>query len=266
MQKNQNIWNAEKYEKHADFVPRLAFPLIDLLGDIKGKKILDVGCGDGTLTLELVNRGADVIGIDSSPEMVKASKSKGIKAILGTATDLPFYEEFDAVFSNAVLHWVPEAEKALENIAKSLKDGGIFVAEFGGKGNIQSIIQAMEQVFEENPEFGKFKNIWYFPDANEYKSLLEKAGFKVEYIELIPRPTPIDHIQNWLEIFTNVYTSHLAKSQINLFRSRVRELLKSRLYTPEKGWVADYVRLRLKAVKNYRLVKSALNSYIDNMI
>jgi len=249
VQKNQNIWNAEKYEKHADFVPRLAFPLIDLLGDIKGKKILDVGCGDGTLTLELVNRGADVIGIDSSPEMVKASKSKGIKAILGTATDLPFYEEFDAVLSNAVLHWVPEAEKALENIAKSLKDGGIFVAEFGGKGNIQSIIQAMEHVFKENPEFGEFKNVWYFPDVNEYKALFEKTGFNVEYIELIPRPTPIDEIQNWLEIFTNIYTSHLTERQTELFRNRVKELLEDKLYSPENGWIADYVRLRLKAMK-----------------
>ncbi len=249
MQKNQNTWNAEKYGKHADFVPKLAFPLIDLLGDIKGKKILDVGCGDGTLTLELVKRGADVTGIDSSPQMVAASKSKGIKAFVGTVTDMPFDSEFDAIFSNAVLHWVPEAEKALENIAKSLKDGGIFVAEFGGKGNIQSIIQAMEQVFEENPEFGEFKNVWYFPDVNEYKALLEKTGFNVEYIELIPRPTPIDHIQNWLEIFTNIYTSHLTERQTELFRNRVKELLEDKLYSPENGWIADYVRLRLKAMK-----------------
>ncbi|WP_456400350.1 class I SAM-dependent methyltransferase, partial [Persephonella sp.] len=167
----KNTWDAKKYGKHAEFVPKLAFPLIELLGEIKGKKILDVGCGDGTLTLELV-RGADVTAIDSSPEMVEVSKSKGIKAFLKTVTDLHYNYEFDIVFSNAVLHWVPEPEKALKNIANSLKDGGIFVAEFGGKGNIRSIIQAMEQVFEENPEFGEFKNVWYFPDVNEYKELL----------------------------------------------------------------------------------------------
>ncbi|WP_457623166.1 class I SAM-dependent methyltransferase [Persephonella sp.] len=245
----KNTWDAKKYGKHAEFVPKLAFPLIELLGEIKGKKILDVGCGDGILTLELVKRGADVTAIDSSPEMVEVSKSKGIKALLKTVTDLHYNYEFDIVFSNAVLHWVPEPEKALKNIANSLKDGGIFVAEFGGKGNIRSIIQAMEQVFEENPEFGEFKNVWYFPDVNEYKELLEKTGFNVEYIELIPRPTPIDDIENWLEIFTNVYTSHLTKNQTKLFRSRVKELLKSRIYTLKNGWVADYVRLRLRALK-----------------
>jgi len=246
----KNIWNAEKYGKHADFVPKLGLPLISLLGDIKGKNVLDVGCGDGTLTLELTKDGADVVGVDLSPEMVEASKSKGINANIGTVLDLPFNNEFDAVFSNAVLHWVHDAEKALENIANSLKNGGIFVAEFGGKGNIQSAIQAIKQVFEENPEFGEFKNVWYFPDVEEYEKLLEKTGFAVEYIELIPRPTPINDIENWLEIFfTNVYTSHLTEEQRELFRKNVRNILKGKIYTPENGWVADYVRLRLKAVK-----------------
>ncbi|WP_457638622.1 class I SAM-dependent methyltransferase [Persephonella sp.] len=245
----KNIWDAEKYSKHADFVPKLAFPLIDLIRELKGKKVLDLGCGDGTLTVELIKQGADVVGVDLSPQMVKASRSKGIKALVASATDLPFYEEFDVVFSNAVLHWVQEAEKALQNIAKSMKRGGIFVAEFGGKGNIQSIVEAMEQVFKENPEFGQFKNVWYFPDLQEYKQLLEKTGFKVEYIELIPRPTPIEDIENWLEIFTNVYTSHLSTQQERKFRNQVKEKLKKTIYSPQNGWTADYVRLRLRAVK-----------------
>jgi len=152
----KNIWIAEKYGKYADFVPKLGLPLVSLLEDIKGKKVLDVGCGDDTLTLELIKGGADVVGIDLSPEMVEASKLKGINANVGTVLDLPFNNEFDAVFSNAVLHGVHDAEKALENIANSLKNGGIFVAEFGGKGNIQSAIQAIKQVFEENYKNGGF--------------------------------------------------------------------------------------------------------------
>ncbi len=247
--KEKNSWNVEKYNKHTSFVSKLAMPVLDLLGDIKDKKILDVGCGEGTLAKEIAQRGAKVIGIDLSQEMVNATKAKGIEAYFCSVTALPYESEFDAVFSNAVLHWVQEAKEAVVNINKALKQDGVFVAEFGGDGNIKSIVNAMREVFKNHKEYGEFKNIWYFPSDKEYKKLLEESGFRVEYIELIKRPTPIDDIVNWLDVFTNGFTKHLSQTQVKSFRKEVREFLKTTNYTIKNGWIADYVRLRVKAVK-----------------
>ncbi len=244
-----NEWSVEKYTRHAGFVNELGMPVVALLDPKKGEKILDLGCGEGTLALEIARTGAKVVGVDLNEEMVATAKAKGLDAFVASATNLPFEEEFDAVFSNAVLHWVKESRRVVQNIARSLKRGGRFVAEFGGAGNISHIMNAMQEVFSRHPEYGLFEEMWYFPSDTEYKALLEKEGFWVEYIELIPRPVPIDDIANWLAVFTNGVTEHLDESQTEVFRHEVRELLKPKLYSKEKGWVADYIRIRVKAVK-----------------
>jgi len=246
---NTNEWNADKYNKHANFVSNLAFPVIDLLELKKNESILDLGCGDGTLAVEMEKLGANVIAVDLSENMVSKTKEKGIQSFVMSATELTFENEFDAVFSNAVLHWVKDADKAIKKILKSLKSDGRFIAEFGGYGNIKYLTDAMQEVFNNNKEFGSFNNPWYFPKDTDYKQLLEQNGFNVEYIKLIPRPTKIDDMSNWLDIFANGIISHLTEEQQKQFKQEVRVILEPKIYSNKDGWVADYVRLRLKATK-----------------
>jgi len=248
-QKETNKWNPQSYNKHTAFVSQLALPVVDLLDPQEGETILDVGCGDGTLAVEMERRGARVMGVDMSSEMVEACKANGVEAHVGSVTALPYEEAFDAVFSNAMLHWVKEARLAVQNIAKSLKTGGRFVCEFGGEGNAFVLVRAMEEVFAVHPEFGLFDNPWYFPSVDEYRTLLESEGFRVTYAELIPRPTPMDDIMHWLDIFTNGVTKHLSQEQFEIFKSECRDSLKTKIYSEEEGWVLDYVRLRVKAVR-----------------
>ncbi len=244
-----NQWNPNTYNRHTAFVSQLALPVVDLLDPKDGEKILDVGCGEGTLAVEIERRGAKVVGIDMSAEMIEQCQAKGIEAYVGSVTNLPYDEEFDAIFSNATLHWVKDAKGAIQNIAKSLKSGGRFVCEFGGEGNVYHVISAMKEVFTKHPEFGVFDNPWYFPSVEAYKILLESEGFSIEYIEIIPRPTPMDDISNWLDIFANGVTKHLSKEQFKMFKQECKEVLKETIYSEEEGWMLDYKRLRLRAIK-----------------
>lgn len=247
--KETNNWNAKKYNKHASFVSALALPVVELLNPKENEKILDLGCGDGTLASEIEKYGANVIAVDLSENMVLKSKEKGLESYVMSATELPYENAFDAVFSNAVLHWVKDATLAIKKIHTSLKEEGRFVAEFGGYGNIQSLTDAMQEVFEKSDDFGVFSNPWYFPNVEEYKRLLEENGFDVKYIELIPRPTPIDDISNWLDIFANGIVSHLTQEQKSIFKNKMRKILVTKIYTQDEGWVADYVRIRIHATK-----------------
>jgi len=245
----KNNWNAQKYNKHASFVSALALPVVELLNPKPNEKILDLGCGEGTLALEIERYGAKVVCVDLSEDMVERTKEKGLEAKVMSATHMPFVEEFDAVFSNATLHWIKESQEAVENIHRALKVGGRFVAEFGGDGNIHYIENAMREVFSKHPKYGKFDDVWFFPSTNDYQEMLEKQGFEVGYIERIPRPTPIDDIANWLAVFTNGFTEHLNEHDQASFRAEVRDILKSKIYSKEQGWVADYVRIRVEAFK-----------------
>jgi len=247
--KETNNWDTNKYTKHASFVSTLGMPVVDLLAPQKGEKILDLGCGEGTLALELEKYGAVITAVDLNEEMVEKSRTKGLDAHIMSVTELIYQEKFDAVFSNAVLHWVRDSKLAVQNIYKSLKYGGRFVAEFGGYGNVYQIISAMREVFDKHKEYGKFDDFWFFPTLKEYQSILEAQGFEVKYIELIPRPTPIDDISNWLDIFANGIIANLNDNQKIQFKKETRDILKDKIYTQKDGWVADYIRLRVFAIK-----------------
>lgn len=249
MKRNENSWNASEYTKHAAFVSNLALPVVDLLAPIEGEEVLDLGCGEGTLALEIQKSGAKVMGVDLSHEMVKSARAKGIDAIVMSATELEFKSRFDVVFSNAVLHWVKDSETAVRNIYEALKPNGRFVAEFGGLGNCKIAVDAMKEVFKNHPEFGAFEDPWYFPSVEEYSTLLESYVFSVEYCELIPRPTPVDDIANWLDLFANGVTAHLSCEEFKVFKEEVRSITKSILFDENSGWHVDYVRLRVKAVR-----------------
>ncbi len=249
MRRNVNSWNANNYNKHAAFVSDLALPVVDLLAPKEGEEILDMGCGEGKLAVEIQKSGAKVTGVDLSAEMVESAKARGIDASVMSATELSFQNQFDAVFSNAVLHWIKEPKKVIENVYNALKAQGKFIAEFGGEGNAKTLVDAMEAVFKDHPEFGAFENPWYFPSVKEYKELLESRGFRVDYIELIPRPTPVDDVTNWLDLFANGVTAHLSADEIAAFKEEVVLQVREKLYDENSGWHVDYMRLRLKALK-----------------
>lgn len=242
-------WNADEYVDHASFVAEYGMPILKLLDPKPKERILDLGCGDGALTQKLTVTGASIHGVDSSPSMIKTAKSRGLSSEVLSGENLTFNNEFDAVFSNAALHWMTDSKAVIKGVHNSLKKGGRFVGEFGGKGNVGALVTAMERVFLRNSEFGHFRNPWFFPSTEEYKAQLEQCGFQVSHIELIPRPTPLDSgVREWLKIFSNGITSQLNEKQKGNFLAEVEELVKSSLLHGER-WVADYIRLRFVAHK-----------------
>ena len=244
-----NNWNPDTYNKHASFVSTLGMDVFNLLAPQKDEDILDVGCGEGTLALKMQEKGAKVIGVDVSNQMLDTSRRKGIDARYMSVEALAFTEQFDAVFSNATLHWIINPEIAIKNIYAVLKEEGRFVSEFGGYQNLDILLTVMQEVFNEHKEYGEFINPWYFPRDDEYKALLEKAGFKVEYIELIKRDTPIDDIGKWIEIFANGIIKSLTSQQKKECIDLIKERVKDKYVHKQGNVILDYVRIRLKAVK-----------------
>ena len=246
----KQTWRANQYSDHASFVSELGSPVVSLLNPIPGEHILDLGCGDGSLTEKIQRVGATVIGVDSSASMVDGARSRGITAEVMPAESLSFSNEFDAVFTNAALHWMPDYISVIRGVHHALKSGGRFVGEFGGQGNIQSLIDAMRDTFVENSDFGEFSIPWYFPNEQDYSSALESVGFYVSKIELMPRPTPLKTgIREWLKIFANYAMSTLNPEQQARFLREVEDRVKAKLYSKKNGWSADYVRLRFCASK-----------------
>lgn len=244
-------WDVQQYQESASFVPQLGTPLLQLLAPQKQEKILDLGCGDGKLTLEIKNYGCEVIGVDSSTEMVNAAQKLGLNTQVLSGDSLNFKEEFDAVFSNAALHWMVNKNQVVAGVYKALKPQGRFIGEFGGEGNIKHLVTVISDIFQDFPEFGEFKNPWYFPSVAEYSEILTETGFTVDHIELIPRPTPLKNgVIQWLRIFANGITNNLTKEQQEKFLKEAESRLYPLIYSEPEGWVADYVRLRFKAIKN----------------
>jgi len=228
------MWNAEQYDSRHYYVTDYGTSLVGLLEPKPGERILDFGCGTGRLTQEIAASGADVLGIDSSPDMISVARSKYPSVKFEVADGMTFRsnEPFDAVFSNAVLHWVRPPEKAVESIAAALKPGGRLIAEFGGKGNTASIVEAVGS------------HPWYYPSIPEYASLLEDYGLETVTAVLFPRPTPVNGesgMRDWLKMFTS---SFVAEERFPEIESKLR----SKLYQ-DGVWYIDYVRLRITARK-----------------
>ncbi len=243
-------WDSEKYSQQAVFVSKLGLPVFDLLAPQHNETILDLGCGDGTLAQKLTVLGCDVTGVDTSESMVSAARKKGIKAFCQSGEQLTFNDEFDAVFSNAALHWMKDYHAVLKGVVASLHSNGRFVGEFGGFGNIASIAEAIKSVYQQTFQLDEYQSPWFFPSAQKYQIILEGHGFVVDYIELIDRPTPLDSgISAWLKTFANHATSSMDKIAKDHFLTQVEKLLKPKLYSEKNGWVADYVRLRFCARK-----------------
>jgi trans-aconitate methyltransferase len=239
-------WSAERYAQHAAFVPAFGASLLEWLAPRSGEQILDLGCGDGTLTRQIVDRGAVVVGVDASADFVSAARKRGIDARLGDARSLAFDGEFDAVFSNAVLHWVLDADAALSGIFRALRPGGRFVAEFGGHGCVAAIVLAVTVALERRGRV--LQSPWYFPTAEAYSAKLAAHGFMIESIELYPRLTPLPTgIRGWLETFASPMIDILPVAERAAAVDEVEALLRPVLCDREGHWTADYVRLRLAA-------------------
>src|SRR5579884_901289 len=203
-------WDPDRYATHAGFVPALGGPVVELLALAPGERVLDLGCGDGALTEQLVALGGDVVGVDASPAMVDAARARGLDARVVEGTALGFDREFDAVFSNAALHWMRDADAVLAGVARALRPGGRFVAEMGGHGCVAAVTVAIIAVMRRYGIDARPLIPWYFPTVDAYRGRLERQGFIVDYIELIPRPTPLPtDMPGWLEVFAESFFGHL---------------------------------------------------------
>jgi trans-aconitate methyltransferase len=245
-------WNPRLYDDRHAFVWRHGASLVELLAPQPGERILDLGCGTGHLTAQIAAAGATVVGIDSSPEMIAEARRThpGLGFEVADARALDFVAAFDAVFSNAALHWVKEADAVAAGVARALKPGGRFVAEFGGKRNVRLIADALaESLSAVGVE--PVASPWYFPSVAEYARVLERAGLEVTFALLFDRPTPLEGgeagLRAWVEMFGGYYLTRVPRECREEYLRRVEDALRPALVR-DGGWVADYHRLRVVAV------------------
>jgi trans-aconitate methyltransferase len=248
-------WNPAVYAEVGAFVPTLGAGVFEWLAPKPGERILDLGCGDGQLTSKIAAAGADVVGADRSPDMVEAARGRGIEAQVCNAESLPFNSEFDAVFSNAALHWVHDQDAMIAGVRRALRPGGRFVAEMGGHGNIASIQVALAAVLAKHgatrglADGFTAEQMNYFPTPAAYRARLERGGFAVEEIQLIPRPTPLGDsgMEGWLTTFRRGVLDALPEILRHVVIADTVELLEPVLRDEQGNWTADYVRLRFIA-------------------
>jgi len=243
-------WDPEGYARHARFVSELGQPVVELLAPRPGERILDLGCGDGALTEKLVALGCEVIAVDASAAQVAAARARGLDARVGDGQALDFNAEFDAVFSNAALHWMRDAPRLLAGVHRALRPGGRFVAECGGHGCVETIHRSLIECLNERGHDGAAASPWYFPTAEDYSRHLAAAGFEVRSIALIPRPTPLPgDLLGWLETFAESFTRVLPAAERAAYLQEVQARARPALCDASGRWIADYVRLRFAAVK-----------------
>jgi SAM-dependent methyltransferase len=242
-------WHARRYAATAHFVPTLGAPVLELLAPQQGERILDLGCGDGLLTEKIVAAGAEVVAVDAAPDMVRAASARGIDARVMPGQDLGFAGEFDAVFSNAALHWMHPPDAVLAGVRRALKLGGRFVGEMGGHNNTAAIIVALAAVLARRGLDAQRLSPWYFPSEAAYRNKLEVAGFTVTDIGIFPRPTVLaSGIEAWLDNFAEDFLGALPELERPVARGEIADLLRPVLVDETGTWIADYVRLRFRAV------------------
>jgi trans-aconitate methyltransferase len=286
-----NQWNPAEYDAKHAFVYEKAKGLVELLAPKPGERILDLGCGTGALTAEIATRGAEVMGVDRSEEMIAQARKKfpalqfevldarelrvnmgqvdarswsatGDKADGTSKTNKAARVEqarevgrlgFDAVFSNAVLHWIPEAEEVIAGVAQVLKPGGRFVAEFGGKGNIQKLLAGLQRAFTVlgmRPPAAV--SPWFYPSVAEYAGLLEKHGLEVREASLFNRPTALEEgergLENWIRVFRQTFVEKMGEAKAQRWIREVERQCRSEQFH-DGSWVLDYRRLRIAAWK-----------------
>jgi trans-aconitate 2-methyltransferase len=246
-------WNAALYDQRFSCIAGYGRDLLPLLAPRAGERILDLGCGTGRLTDEIASSGAEVVGVDSSPSMIDEARAHypHLSFSVMDARELKADSPFDAVFSNAVLHWIPDPERVVRAVAGVLRPGGRFVLEMGGLGNIGAIRTALlTAVSEIRSGHSESVDPWYFPGVGEYCSLLDRNGFRAIYALLFPRPTPleggVEGLATWLQVFAKDVLAPLDEPERERVIARVEDRTRDALFADGR-WTADYVRLRVVA-------------------
>lgn len=251
-----NQWDPKGYEERARFVGEGGKPLIELLAPRPGERILDLGCGTGKLTQALARAGASVLGVDASPDMLAEARAAypELEFAFERGEALPYEGEFDAIFSNAALHWMPRAGDVARGMFAALRPGGRLVAELGGFENVGVVRAAVTSGFEAIGRPQAAWNPWYFPRLGEYAAVLEAAGFVVRFARWFERPSPMPDsaeqsgIADWLTIFASELCSSLSAEERPRFFAAVERHARPSLYREGTWWI-DYVRLRVAAQK-----------------
>jgi len=247
---HSQTWDPERYARNARFVADLGAPVVDLLAPRAGERILDLGCGDGVLTAKLASMGCEVVGVDASAAQIDAARKLGVDARVMNGEALDFNSEFDAVFSNAALHWMRNPAKVIAGIHRALRPQGRFVAEFGGKGNTGELLMAVQHAWAKLGLAGPAPHPWYYPSVAEYAGLLEQQGFEVTHATLFDRPTPLDDgergLRNWLEMFGSAFVEGLPEAARERLLVEIERELRPKLFHDDH-WVMDYRRLRVVA-------------------
>ncbi|MDP5253481.1 MULTISPECIES: class I SAM-dependent methyltransferase [unclassified Vibrio] len=229
---------------------QLGTQVIDALAPQPQETILDLGCGDGQLSHQIEQYGAKVVGVDNNLAMVEAACEKGIEVFHQDGQSLNFQSQFDAVFSHASLHFMPNYHAALSGVYRSLKPGGRFVGELGGVGNLAVVEDAIRAFFTLNPGLGQYQSPWFFPTQEQFYQLLVAHGFIVERCELLARPTLIKAgMRAWLNVFASDALVLIPVPDREAFLDQIEAMLKPQLYSPTLGWQADYMRIRFIAYK-----------------
>jgi trans-aconitate methyltransferase len=250
-----HVWKTELYDDKLGYVSEFGKDVLSLLNPLKGEKIFDLGCGSGDLAHEIQQAGAVVTGMDLSNEMIAKARIKypQIDFIVGNAENFIMDQSYDAVFSNAALHWMKNAKQVVESVWNILHQGGRFVAEFGGKGNLDILLKAIGEVLAEDYGIDAASlNPWYFPSIAEYSTLLEQQGFRVTYAVHFDRPTKMedgeDGLQHWLTGFADDFFKELSGQQKEVAFEKIAARAKKNLF--QNGhWHVDYTRIRIVAIK-----------------
>jgi SAM-dependent methyltransferase len=240
-------WDAERYHRNASHVFEGAGEIVSWLGARPGMRVLDLGCGHGALTEALAATGAELVGVDASAAMVASARERGLDARLIDARGLAFEDEFDAVFSNAALHWIREADAVIAGVARALVPDGRFVGEFGGEGDVSTVLAAAAGALARRGiELGE--GPWYFPAPEEYRRRLEARGFAVERIALVPRRVPLPgHLSAWLETFGESFLSLVPQAEEAAVTADICAAAAPHLRDGDGIWSVDHVRLRFAA-------------------
>ena len=248
-------WNPELYETRHSFVWEYGRDLVGLLTPQKHEFVLDAGCGTGNLTAEIARLCGNITGVDSSPQMIEQARLNypQIDFQLIDVRELPFEARYDAVFSNAMLHWVRDAQLAANAMSRALKSSGRMVLEFGGKGNIAAVLDATYSALEfVGIDAPKRLNRWYFPSVDEYTSVLEQAGMRVTHAALFDRLTVLDGgpegMSNWIRVFGGMFLKAVAADKHAVFFDKLNEYAAPAL-NHDGIWSADYRRIRIAAIR-----------------